>query len=212
MDFTQFGWRDGVLLIAVGIGIYVAVALLRLLQLGQRKADGADLPNTAPTLFAADAFTSPVAAAAAPTASSADELPFHFPPPPPFTSAAGQDEAIHAAAVAPAPSRETTSGMTFAETLETSRLEQEVRQLRAEVAALREELLDLQAAHRVAPQYADAMALARRGFDARGIADHCGIAMGEAELVMALARGADDQQAENDYVGIESGSRRGAGH
>ena len=183
MDFSQFGWRDGVIIIAVGVGIYVAIQLLRLWQVGQRKRGGLDLPGQAPALFAA----------AEPAATAADtgyELPFHFPPP---ASAAGM-ESPEATEVAPAAVQPT-----FAETLETTRLEQEVRQLRAEVAALREELLDLQAAHRAAPQYADAMALARRGFDARGIADHCGIALGEAELVTALARGADSRQAQDEY-------------
>jgi hypothetical protein len=204
MDFTQFGWRDGVLLIAVGMGVYVAIMLLRLFQIGKKKRAHLDLPNPAPTFFGSTAFVSPDAAGEQSAVATEFELPFHFPPPP-VSPAAAQDLAT------PAPSPGPPPGTTFAETLEASRLEQEVRQLRAEVAALREELLDLQAAHRVAPQYADAMALARRGFDARGIADHCGIALGEAELVMALARGADDPQAENDYVGFESGPRRAAG-
>jgi hypothetical protein len=204
MDFTQFGWRDGVLLIAVGIGVYVAIMLLRLLQLGKQKG-GHDLPNHAPSLFASADPVAPAAAAGESVAAAEYELPFHFPPPQ-FSAGAAEDLAAPAGVPRPIPPEPS-----FAETLESSRLEQEVRQLRAEVAALREELLDLQAAHRVAPQYADAMALARRGFDARGIADHCGIALGEAELVMALARGADDPQAENDYAGFESGQRRAAG-
>jgi len=202
MDFTQFGWRDGVLLIAVGIGVYVAIMLLRLLQLGKQKGGHLDLPNHAPTVFGSTEFISPAMAAEQSAVTTDYELPFHFPPPPPFLSAAGEDLATPAgegAGVPPAPSQGIPPTMSFAETLEASRLEQEVRQLRAEVAALREELLDLQAAHRAAPQYADAMALARRGFDARGIADHCGIALGEAELVMALARGAADRQAENEH-------------
>lgn len=187
MDFTQFGWRDGVLLIAVGIGVYVAIMLLRLLRIGKQKVGHLDLPNHAPTLFGAADPASSDSPAEAAVATTEYELPFHFSPP--STSAA----------VPPEPSQGIPSGITFAETLGASRFEQEVRQLRAEVAALREELLDLQAAHRVAPQYADAMALARRGFDARGIADHCGIALGEAELIMALARGADDPQAEDNH-------------
>lgn len=67
-------------------------------------------------------------------------------------------------------------------------MEAELQQLRAEVAALRQEVAELKAARRVSPQYADAMDLARRGFDARGIADECGISIGEAELVLAMSR------------------------
>lgn len=197
MDFTQFGWRDGVLLIAAAIGVYVALTLLRLLQLGKRKSGRLEFTSAdAPTLFAVPGAVAPAPAAPVEVTPSAPELPFHFPPAP-------ASDMPTAASPAEAPS-------SFAEALAASQLEQEVRQLRAEVAALREELLDLQAARRVSPHYADAMALARRGFDARHIAHHCGIALGEAELVMALARGDDDLQAENDHVGLESGSGRSA--
>ena len=197
MDLTQFGWRDGVIIIAVGVGVYVAVLLLRLLQLGKRKGHLFD-SGAVSRPPATESFTPPTVPAADDPPAVEYELPFNFPPP----NAAPERLPAHAAADSPEPS--------FAETLGASRLEQEVRQLRAEVTALREELLGLQAAHRAAPQYADAMALARRGFDARGIADHCGIALGEAELVMALARGADDQQAENSYVELEPGNGRTA--
>lgn len=67
-------------------------------------------------------------------------------------------------------------------------LEADVQQLRAEMAILKREISELRAARRVSPQYSDAMALARRGFDARGIADECGISIGEAELVLAMSR------------------------
>ena len=87
-----------------------------------------------------------------------------------------------------------------------SRLELEMRQLRQEVDALRQELNELKAARRVAPQYADAMALARRGYDAQGIAAECGIAVAEAELVLALSR---DQVHFDDEV--SNGGRDAAG-
>ncbi len=198
MDFTQFGWRDGVLLLAAAIGVYVALTLLRLQQLGKRKPRRPEFPHDLPTLFAMPGAAAPAPTETAEASSSAADLPFHFSPP----AAAVMQAVEHPGAEPPAPS--------FAEALAGSQLEQEVRQLRAEVTALREELLELQAARRVSPHYADAMALARRGFDARGIADHCGIALGEAELVMALARGGDDLHAENDHVGFESGNGRSA--
>jgi hypothetical protein len=196
MDLTQFGWRDVVLLLAAGIGVYVALMLLRLSQVGKRKRAQIDDLHVASTLFAAPAPASAAIGAhetAMPPA--APELPFSFPPP------------DAAAAAAFAPPVESQPVANFADAFEASRLEQELRQLRAEVAALREELGELQAARRVSPHYADAMALARRGFDARGIAEQCGIALGEAELVMALARGAGELQAENDHVGFEAGNR-----
>jgi hypothetical protein len=179
MDFTEFGWRDGVLLGAAAVGVYLAVALLRLLQLGKRKGHGADAHID---VLAGSGF----GPATAPAPADHADLPFSFPSP------------LAKAAVAVPP------GTTFAETLNSTALEHEVRQLRSEVAALREDLLELQATRRVAPQYADAMVLARRGFDVQGIADQCGISLGEAELVLALARDADDPAAEDEYVGIES--------
>jgi hypothetical protein len=94
----------------------------------------------------------------------------------------------------------------FDEQLAGSRLDLEIRQLRQEMDALRQELNELKAARRVSPQYADAMALARRGYDAQGIAAECGIAVAEAELVLALSR---DQMHFDDEV--NDGGRNAAG-
>ncbi|HJV93109.1 MAG TPA: DUF2802 domain-containing protein [Azonexus sp.] len=77
-------------------------------------------------------------------------------------------------------------------------LEQEVAQLRDEVDAIRgelaalrqdmhQELAHLQAAQAVSPIYGDAMQMAAAGYDAAMIAERCGIARAEAELVVALA-------------------------
>ncbi|WIM05253.1 MAG: DUF2802 domain-containing protein [Candidatus Nitricoxidivorans perseverans] len=75
----------------------------------------------------------------------------------------------------------------------------EMERLRGEVESLRREVAELRAARRVSPQYSDAMALAQRGYDARGIAAECGISVGEAELVSALSRNAaniDDEVSD----------------
>ncbi|MDP2751742.1 MAG: DUF2802 domain-containing protein [Rhodocyclaceae bacterium] len=64
----------------------------------------------------------------------------------------------------------------------------EIVKLRDEVGRLRREVADLRVARRVSSQYSEAMALAQRGYDARGIAAECGISVGEAELVAALGR------------------------
>jgi len=192
MDLTQFAWRDGVLIIAVVIGVYVAITLLRLWQIGHKRGQPNLSIDGPPGFGFPESDPAPTVAASEPVVTTTEyELPFAFPPPSRGAGPSDDGPGPGRAAVPPAP--------TFSETLGTSLLEQEVRQLRAEVAALREELADLQAAQRVSPQYGDAMALARRGFDARGIADHCGIALGEAELVRSLARGVEERQPEDEY-------------
>lgn len=201
MDLSQFAWRDGVLLIVVAIAVYLAIMLLRLMQVSHRPHPPLVTPGDGDAAASNDAGTSNASNPAS-TSTASSVWPFQFPlnqapivpPAETFTAANAPADAGQATAGAPA---------SFAETLEASRLDQEVRELRAEVAALREELAEMQAARRVSPQYADAMALARRGFDAQGIADHCGIARGEAELVMSLARGSYELNAEDDYVGTE---------
>ena len=94
----------------------------------------------------------------------------------------------------------------FSKQLFRSNLEAEVQHLRSDVAGLREELKLLKAARRVSPQYNEAMMLAQRGIDAQGIADQCGISVGEAELVLALSR---NKQEYEDYG--EDDPRRSAG-
>lgn len=70
----------------------------------------------------------------------------------------------------------------------------EMVKLRDEVGRLRREVADLRVARRVSSQYSEAMALAQRGYDARGIAAECGISIGEAELVAALGRTCGSEQ------------------
>lgn len=84
----------------------------------------------------------------------------------------------------------------FAEQLARSGFEVELQSLRRESAALRqdvarlaEEVSRLKATRNVSPLYNEAMLLAQQGMPATGIAGHCGISIGEAELVAALARG-----------------------
>jgi cell division protein FtsB len=72
--------------------------------------------------------------------------------------------------------------------LEIQQLRREVTQLRAEVTQLTEEVRQLKATHSVSPIYSEAMSLAERGELPAGIAARCGISIGEAELVAALAR------------------------
>ena len=78
-------------------------------------------------------------------------------------------------------------------------LEQEIDQLRDEVDAMRgelaalrndmlQELAHLRASQTVSPIYGDAMQMAAAGYDPAAIAERCGIARAEAELVVALAK------------------------
>lgn len=71
-------------------------------------------------------------------------------------------------------------------------LRDEVDILRGELAALREDMLKelahLRANQSVVPIYGDAMQMATAGYDAATIAERCGIARAEAELVVALAQ------------------------
>jgi hypothetical protein len=106
----------------------------------------------------------------------------------------------------------------FAERLAWTRLEVELAELRAqltamatELAAVRAELSELKVARRVSPMYAEAVALARRGYDARGIAEECGISVAEAELVLSMSSGSKDFDDEVDDGGsgpVEPSGRR----
>lgn len=71
-------------------------------------------------------------------------------------------------------------------------LRDELDAVRGELSALRQdmqlELGQLRATQSVSPIYGDAMQLAAAGYDPGAIAERCGIARAEAELVVALAK------------------------
>lgn len=90
----------------------------------------------------------------------------------------------------------------FGEQLYRSGVDAELQQLRDEVAELKETIAQLKAARRVSPQYNEAMHLAQRGMDEQGIANQCGISIGEAELVLALSR---NKQEYEDHDGKNNG-------
>ncbi|MDP2880282.1 MAG: DUF2802 domain-containing protein [Azonexus sp.] len=75
---------------------------------------------------------------------------------------------------------------------EVAQMRDEVDAIRGELAALREdmqhELAHLRAGQTVSPIYGDAMQMAVSGYDPAAIAERCGIARAEAELVVALAK------------------------
>lgn len=75
---------------------------------------------------------------------------------------------------------------------ELAQMRDEVEALRGEVAALRNELWQqmdhVRASQAVSPLYNDAMQMAQNGHDPATIAERCGIARAEAELVVALVK------------------------
>ncbi|MBI5785447.1 MAG: DUF2802 domain-containing protein [Rhodocyclales bacterium] len=177
---SGIGWRELVMLAAALAGVYLVVALLALARLGRRPARQANVEPSTP-----------------------DDLgpPFKAPPPgqvwdhPFLTPVRLPDEA------APVPTEvdlvmdgisAAASGVPatspFAATLAATEMEAELRQLRAEIEQLRQELAEVKLARRISPLYADAAALAHRGFDARGVAEECGISVAEAELVLAMSK------------------------
>lgn len=180
------GWRELVILAAVLAGIYLAVALWALLRLRRRRpARAADAEPTASGL--GPAFKEP------PPGHVWDHpflSPVRLPDPPPKvpTEADVVLAQLSTASSEPVPA--------FAATLAVSEMEAELRQLRAEVEQLRQQLAEIKQAPRISPLYADAAALAHRGFDARGVAEECGISVAEAELVLAMSK--DDRNFDKE--------------
>lgn len=175
MEIAGIALRDIVLVVCGLAGIYLVITLLRLVQVGRHKAEAVEVEPLAPSLSANDA------AVAAPAPKKAPVIPY---------------------------SRAAAAAQPFDAELARSHQEMDLRQLREEVGRLREELGalraeigELKAARTVSPQYADAMALAQRGLTAQDLADRCGIALGEAELVWALSRGPMNFEQEEDYDG-----------
>jgi hypothetical protein len=76
----------------------------------------------------------------------------------------------------------------FGEQVFRSGVEAELKDLREQVVALKEEVDKLKAARTVSPQYGEAVTLAQQGLDAQIIAVRCGISVSEAEMVRALSR------------------------
>jgi hypothetical protein len=162
MDFTEIGWRSGLMLAVAAVAAYLVVSLIRLMRL--RRRGGSATPTAPETRI-----------------------------PPEVLAVTAQVDSGEVAAPK------------FAEHLAWTRLEAEVGELRAELAQLREELSQLKAARRISPLYADAAALAQRGYDAHGIAGECGISVAEAELVLAMSDGGKNFDDEVDDGGSGQG-------
>jgi hypothetical protein len=190
IDISPLDVRDYGLLAVLLVGTYLVFLLLRLIQMnwkrrravGSMRAEGS-LPEAQDMVVKAEPF---------------GELHREEPRVVPFTGSSPTLVQV----------TDKSSVPDFARELERSSLEREVQclrrdadHLRAELAHLTEEMRYLKAARNVSPLYGEAIALAQQGVPAAGIADRCGISIGEAELVAALARsesGFETKQKEND--------------
>lgn len=177
MNFEDLalGWREALLGVVALLALYVFVVYRRLRRLRNAAAASAASAPVEPTPIPGmpDLIIGPGAAAYAEAA-----FPWNEPPDPvadtPSETAAIEDSRLLAAEA------------------EISELRNEVAMVRGELAALREEVKlkveRVQATQHVAPVYGDAMQMAVAGYDAAAIAERCGVARAEAELVVALIR------------------------
>lgn len=165
------GWREALLGAVALLVLYVLFSFLRL-----RRIRAIVKPEVSPRAPSMSASAEPgVVPAPAPEPEKLGSADFSFPwnePPQP----------------------EEQSGDERIATLEKqlNQMREDLSALRAEVMVVREETRQrverVQAAQNVAPIYGDAMQLAMAGYDATAIAERCGVARAEAELVVALIR------------------------
>lgn len=168
-DFAggALGLREGVIALIALVALYMLVVLLRMRRLRNKKA-AASAPRPVESVPAAVVATEPTLDRNAEQAAEAvdeEEIPWNEPPPAVVNQALAQ---------------------------EVVQLRDEVDALRGELAALRADMLHelshMRAAQTVSPLYNDAMQMALSGYEPAMIAERCGIARAEAELVVALAK------------------------
>ena len=174
-------WREALIGVVVLLALYALIAVLRLRRLRQPEdpAPEAEALSPVPSIAPADPPV-PAFEPAFPVIDPAfrePDFPWNEPPEP-----IGNDERISAL------------------NTELAQIRTEVAMLRGEIAAVREELKQqverVQAVQHVAPIYGDAMQMALAGHDAAAIAERCGVARAEAELVVALVRNQDGSRAD----------------
>lgn len=161
------GMREVVVGLVLLLAVYIVFLLLRMRRIGESAAatpEPALLPPVETPAPSLDALL------------AEPPEPRYTPPPQPAPSPVNMAErALHASLER-----------------ELLQLREEVDAMRGELAALREdmtrELAHVRAGQTVAPIYGDAMQMAVAGYDAAMIAERCGIARAEAELVVALAK------------------------
>ena len=157
------GLREGVIALIVLVAIYMIVMIVRLRR-----------PEPVEKKVAAPVIETPPA-------------PPPMPEPEPMPEPQGPSEWERAAAAVPEEERLYRSLEP-----EVFQLRDEVDAVRGELAALRSDMLHelahMRASQTVSPVYGDAMQMAAAGYDPAMIAERCGIARAEAELVVALAK------------------------
>jgi hypothetical protein len=161
------GMREGVIALISLVAIYMAFVLLRMRRLRNNRAELQVPPVAASTLEVGLAIE--------------PELPLF----------AGNNQPPQEAwENTPARPDAELSGAALVQ--EVSQLREELDAIRGELAALRADMLQemahMRATQSVSPIYGDAMQMAAAGYEPAMIAERCGIARAEAELVVALAK------------------------
>ena len=185
--FSALGWREGLMAIIGLLAVYVVFISLRVHGLRQAESRARNAPltftaNAAVTAYGAAQTVPPVnEAPAQPGELGTPDFPFPWNEPPadsPLEQRVARQE------------------------IEIEQLRKEVGGLRAEVLVLREALQHSAAsvsvspkssvAELIAPQYSEAMQLARKRIAPDDISRQCGITRAEAELVAALVKNHDN--------------------
>ncbi len=173
------GVREAVVALIVVLAGYMLFVLLRMRRLSavRNKDAEAEEPGREPALAEADSV--PVL--------TLDELLRQPPEPGP---AVRRERARQREAVDDGPGSAGVSRRELERELES--LRRDLASLRGEMQELRQEvqqeLAQLRAGQSVSPLYSDAMQMAMAGYSAQMIAERCGIARAEAEMVVGLAR------------------------
>lgn len=161
----SLGWREGLLFLVAALALYMLFELVRIRRLRKRRENSA---------VSAQQVIEPSVSGLAPAEPSAPAVPLEEP--------AWNEPPAHLAQEA------------FMRGVESdlTQMRDELDALRAEFAALREEMRQetahLKAGQTISPLYSEAMQMAMNGYNAEVIAERCGIARAEAELVAALAK------------------------
>ncbi|MDP2822995.1 MAG: DUF2802 domain-containing protein [Sulfuritalea sp.] len=200
IDFSALSVRDYILIAATLVGGYLVLSLLPLLRMGRKhRRSGAPMrseggyPAGSGSLGQSDSFRE-----------VQHQEPQSAPPggqPQPLTGESNS-------ASPPVFSRELAYSSLD---LEVKRMRCDVDEMRAEMVRMVEEMRRLKATRNVSPIYSEAMILAQQGEAPAGIAAQCGISIGEAELVAALARsgtGAEFDDKDDDRY-TDAGLLRG---
>ena len=203
-DLADPGWREVIFAIVTALALYALIIAWRIVRL-HRRADR--VPPFAPFHRAA---IQPYLR----EQMLGDTVP-------PAPAQAPEPPSVSAGAVRPAPTDDDVAWerppTDFAERQLRLSLEREVEALREELDALRgafaslreevrSEVSGIKAQQSVSPFYRDAMQMALSGATADTIAERCGIARGEADLVVALVRGND---GIDDQLGMEGDDHGG---